>query len=76
MGLELARQLAEEHHRARAQDAEPESFDVRRARIVADLVEDRIGPRPDGEGLRGFMDGDKHDEPPRSEGAVGGEEER
>ena len=50
--IEMVRTVAQEHDGARSKDREPETFDVARARVVPELVEERIGPPAEDEGGR------------------------
>ncbi len=46
-GVEAHRELPQQQDRGRAQDAEPEPLDIGGAGIVADPVDDRVGPDAD-----------------------------
>ena len=47
--------VAQEHDGARSKDGEPETFDVARARVVPELVEERIDPPAEDEGGRSVV---------------------
>ena len=65
--VEAVGEVAEQQERGRAERGEPERLDVPRTRVVAQRVDQRVGPGLDGEG-------DGHGTPPGS--ARGGEVQR